>query len=110
MLHLKSLEAGPYGNAGQSPGVDDMTELFGLGTSGAAASGESAGGGDLIKDVSEATFMADVVDASAQAPVIVDFWAPWCGPCKTLTPALEAAVEAKKGKIRLSLSMGLWAT
>ncbi len=57
---------------------------------------------DLIKDVSEATFMADVVDASSEVPVIVDFWAPWCGPCKQLGPALEDAVTKRGGKIRMA--------
>ncbi|MDP5345754.1 MAG: co-chaperone YbbN [Paracoccaceae bacterium] len=56
---------------------------------------------DLIKDVTEATFMADVIEASRETPVIVDFWAPWCGPCKTLGPQLEAAVTAAKGKVRM---------
>ena len=56
---------------------------------------------DLIKDTTEATFMADVIEASREVPVIVDFWAPWCGPCKTLGPALEAAVNAEGGKVRM---------
>ncbi|QBF33786.1 thioredoxin [Thalassococcus sp. S3] len=56
---------------------------------------------DLIKDSSEATFMADVVEASQEVPVIVDFWAPWCGPCKTLGPMLEEAVTAAKGAVKM---------
>jgi putative thioredoxin len=68
---------------------------------GKAAGPAGAGAGPLVKDGTEATFMQDVIEASREVPVIVDFWAPWCGPCKTLGPALEAAVNAARGKVRM---------
>ncbi|MFP7672081.1 tetratricopeptide repeat protein [Marivita sp. S0852] len=57
---------------------------------------------DLIKDVSDQSFMVDVIEASNDVPVIVDFWAPWCGPCKTLGPMLEDAVKAARGAVKMA--------
>ena len=56
---------------------------------------------DLIKDSTSSTFQKDVIEASAKVPVIVDFWAPWCGPCKQLGPLLEKVVKAANGKVKL---------
>ena len=81
-----------------------MAGLIGFGAPrGEKAAAPAPGGADaVIKDVDVETFMTDVVEASMKNPVIVDFWATWCGPCKQLTPVLESVVSAARGVVRLA--------
>ncbi len=73
-----------------------------FGTRKPAAPGGAAPAGPFVKDVTTATFAKEVIEASRAAPVLVDFWAPWCGPCKQLTPILEKVVASYGGKVILA--------
>ena len=87
----------PYGSSYGST----MSGSASYGGKPAAASPAAASGGDLIKETTTAAFPRDVLEESKNQPVLVDFWAPWCGPCRQLTPIIERVVKEAAGRVKL---------